>query len=103
MTGPEKITLGDKIIEVKPLKLGQLRGLLDALDAMQGKTGGPSIDAAADVLVVGLPGAELSRDIVLDLDASLEELNAAVAIVIRVAGRLKPVQSGEAMPVAPAA
>lgn len=95
----EKIKLGGKEFDIRPLKLGQLRGLLDALDEMGGKSGGGLIDAAAKVLVAGLaPGCpDLTVDAVLDLEATIDELNRAVAAVLKVAG-LSP--SGEAEPVA---
>ncbi|MFI4947775.1 MAG: hypothetical protein ACHQC9_03125 [Alphaproteobacteria bacterium] len=99
----EIVTLGERQFEVRPLKLGQLRHLLDALDEMTGKSGGALIEAAARVVTAGLAPAqpELTADTVLDLEASLEELNAAVAAVLRVAG-LTPRENatGEARPVA---
>lgn len=95
----ETITLGGRSFELRPLKLGQLRGLLDALDEMSGKSGGMLIEAAAKVVTAGLAPAnpDLTADTVLDLEATIAELNATVAAVLRVAG-LTP--SGEAPPVA---
>ena len=95
----ETTTLGGRRFEIRPLKLGQLRHLLDALDDMAGKSGGALIEAAANVVAAGLAPAhpELTADAVLDIEATIEELNAAVAAVLRVAG-LTPV--GEARPVA---
>ncbi len=95
----ETLTLGGRDFELRPLKLGQLRGLLDALDEMTGKSGGALIDAAAKVVAAGLAPAQPDLDpaAVLDLKATIEELNAAVTAVLRIAG-LTPV--GEAMPVA---
>ena len=104
----ETTTLGGRRFEIRPLKLGQLRHLLDALDDMAGKSGGALIEAAAKVVTAGLAPAQpdLTADAVLDLEASLEELNAAVAAVLRIAG-LTPVENapvenapGEARPVA---
>jgi hypothetical protein len=99
----ETVSLGGRRFEVRPLKLGQLRGLLDALDEMTGKSGGALIEAAAKVVTAGLAPAQpdLTADAVLDLEASLEELNAAVAAVLRIAG-LTPMENatGEAQPVA---
>ncbi len=99
MTETTTITLGGKQFEVRPLKLGQLRHLLDALDGMTGKSGGALIDAAAQVVAAGLVPAhpDLIADAVLDLEATIEELNAAVAAILSVAG-LHP--AGEAPPVA---
>src|SRR5437764_10644044 len=95
----ETITLGGRQFELRPLKLGQLRHVLDALDHMSGASGGALIEAAAHVVVAGLaPGhPELDAESVLDLEATVAELNAAVARVLRVAG-LHPV--GEPVPVA---
>ena len=99
----EAITLGGRGFEIRPLTLGQLRGLLDALDDMTGKSGGALIEAAAKVVTAGFAPAQpdLTTEAVLDLEATIEELNAAVAAVLRVAG-LTPLESatGEARPVA---
>src|SRR5712691_10819001 len=99
----ETIALGGRQFELRPLKLGQLRHLLDALDDMAGKSGGALIEAAAQIVTVGLAPAhpDLTRDAVLDLEATLDELNAAVAAILRIAG-LKPKDNaiGEAPPVA---
>lgn len=99
----ETITLGGRRFELRPLKLGQLRRLLDALEAMAGKSGGALIEAAAAVVAAGLAPAhpDLAADRLLDLEAGIEELNAAVAAVLRVAG-LQPAEAapGEAPPVA---
>jgi hypothetical protein len=95
----ETIALGGRQFEVRPLKLGQLRHLLDALDTMAGKSGGALIEAAAQIVAVGLGPThpELSTEALLDLEATVDELNTAVAAILRVAG-LKPV--GEKQPVA---
>lgn len=95
----ETVSLGGRDFEVRPLKLGDLRHVLDALDAMAGKTGGGLIEAAAQVVAAGIKPVypEISHDALLDLEATVEELNAAVAAVLRVAG-LAP--AGEARPVA---
>jgi len=95
----ETIALGGRHFELRPLKLGQLRHLLDALDAMSGKSGGGLIEAAAQVVAAGLTAAhpDFAVERVLDLEAGVDELNAAVAAILRVAG-LKPAEnaSGEA-------
>jgi len=95
----ETMILGGRRFEIRPLRLGQLRVLLDALDDMTGKSGGALIDAAAKVVTAGLAPAhpDLTADAVLDLEATIEELNATVAAVLRIAGLT---QSGEAQPVA---
>lgn len=98
----ETIRLGGREFALRPLRLGQLREVVDALDRMAGKTGGALIDAAAELIAAGLAPAhpEIDAPAVLELEASLDELNAAVAAVLRIAG-LQPV--GEAGPVAAAA
>ena len=104
----ETIVLGGLHLEVRPLRLGQLRHVLDALEEMAGKSGGGLIDAAAHVVAAGLAPAypELTAERVLDLEASIEQLNDAVAAVLRTAG-LRQLEDGagaqpmgEAQPVA---
>ena len=104
----EMIRLRARDFELRPLTLGQLRHLLDALDAMAGKSGGALIEAAAEVVTSGLAPAhpDLSANAVLDLEATIGELNAAVAAILRVAG-LHPLvnatgesAAGETRPVA---
>jgi hypothetical protein len=104
----ESVTLGGSHFEIRPLKLGQLRHVLDALEGMTGKSGGALIEASASVVTSGLAPAHpgLTVDGVLDLESTIEELNAAVAAILRIAG-LSPTQStlpektaGEARPVA---
>jgi len=99
----ETIGLGGHRFEVRPLKLGQLRHLLDALEGMAGKSGGALIEAAAQIVMAGLGPAhpDLTREAVLDFEATFEELNAAVTAILRVAG-LHPMEyaKGEARPVA---
>lgn len=95
----EHISLGGRDFELRPLKLGQLRNLLDALDEMTGKSGSDLIDSAAKVFAIGISSAhpELTVDDVLNLEATIAELNAAVAAVLKIAG----LQSmGEMPPVA---
>jgi hypothetical protein len=84
----ESVTLGGRRFDARPLKLGQLRHLLDALEGMTGKSGGALIAAAATVVTAGLAPAhpDLTVDVVLDLEATIEELNAAVAAILRIAG-----------------
>jgi hypothetical protein len=66
------------------------------------------VEAAAKMVAAGLAPAhpDLTADAVLDIEATIEELNAAVAAVLRIAG-LTPVENapvenapGEARPVA---
>src|SRR5947207_15578047 len=93
----ETIRLGGRDFTLRPPTLGQLRHLLDALDAMTGASGGALIDAAARLVAAGLAAAhpDLTLEAVLDLDASLAELNTAVAAILQSAG-LSPV--GEPIP-----
>ena len=97
----DTIRLGGRDFTLRPPTLGQLRHLLDALDAMAGASGGALIDAAARLVAAGLAAAhpELTTDAVLDLEASLADLNAAVAAILNCAG-LSPKESplGEADP-----
>jgi hypothetical protein len=98
------ITLGGRDFAVEPLKLGQLRTLLDALDDLSGKTGGAVIDSAARVIQAGLVRAipDLSLEAVLDLEATMDEVTASVAVILSVAGlsRASGAEPGEAVPVA---
>ena len=95
----DTIRLGGRAFDLRPLKLGQLRHVLDALDGMAGKSGGALVEAAAGVVAAGVSPAHpgVDGDTILDLEATLEELNAAVAAVLQAAG-LRPV--GEQGPVA---
>src|SRR5690242_13935442 len=99
----ETIRLGGREFALRPPTLGQLRHLLDALDAMSGASGGALIDAAAKLVTAGLAAShpELTVAAVLDCAATLPELNAAVAAILRMAG-LHPQElgQGEAGPVA---
>ena len=99
------IALGGREFDLRPLRLGQLRIVLDALGEMTGKSGGALIEAAAAVVAAGLKPAhpELTVAAVLELEANVTELNAAVAAVLdaaglRPAGETRPVASGEGIP-----
>ena len=104
----ETILLGGLRLEVRPLKLCQLRHVLDALEDMAGQSGGGLIETAVRVVAAGLAPAhpELTAEKVLDLEAGIEELNEAVAAVLRTAGLRQPESTtgaqtmGEAQPVA---
>src|SRR5260370_40015202 len=87
----ETIALGGRQFELRPLKLGQLRHLLDALDDMAGKSGGALIEAAAQIVTVGVGPAhpDLTRDAVLHLEATVDALNAAGAAILRISA-LRP-------------
>ena len=93
----DTISLGGRQFALRPLTLGELRPVLDALDAASGASGGGLIDAAARLLLAGLapsnPGLQL--DDILGLGASLDDANAAVATILGAAGL---VPAGEPMP-----
>src|ERR1051325_1591209 len=97
----DTIRLGGRDFTLRPPTLGQLRHLLHALAAIPGASGGALSDAAARLVAAGLAAAhpELTTNTVLDLEASLAELNAAVAAILDCAG-LSPKESplGEAEP-----
>ena len=99
----EIFELGGQRFEIRPLKLGQLRHLFDALEGMTAKSGGALIEAAAGVVAAGLQPAHpgLDAEAVLDLEAGIDELNAVVAAVLSIAG-LHPREpaTGEERPVA---
>jgi hypothetical protein len=92
----ETITLGGRRFEIRPLKLGQLRHLLDALEEISGKMGGAVIESAAKIVAVGLGPAypDLTAEAILDLEATVDELNTAVAAILLLAG-LRPGQPGQ--------
>ena len=104
---PAAIRLGGRDFTIEPLKLGQLRALLDALDDLSGKTGGAVIDAAARVIQAGLARAMpgLTIDAVLELEATMDEVTAAVSVILGVAGLSRTATAsgetplGEAAPV----
>lgn len=98
-----KITLGGRDLAIEPLRLGQLRTLLDALDDLSGKTGGAVIDAAARVIQAALARTmpDLSLDGVFELEATMDEVTEAVAVILKAAGlsRQGGANPGEAPPV----
>ena len=99
----DTIAIGGRNFELRPLKLGQLRHLFDALEEMTGKSGGSLIEAAAKVVAAGLQPAHpgLGTEALLDLEAGIDELNAAVAAILRLAGlHPKELAPGEGAPVA---
>jgi hypothetical protein len=98
------ISLGGRDFAIEPLKLGQLRTLLDALDDLSGKSGTAVIDAAARVIQAGLSRSmpDLSLDAVLELEATMDEVTEAVTVILRAAGlsRQEGKAPGETVPVA---
>jgi hypothetical protein len=78
-----------------------LRDIVDALGEMSGKNGGELIEASIDLLVAGLQSAhpDMSRDELKDLETDVQEINAAVAVVLEVAGlRVQENGAGEVAP-----
>ena len=102
------VTLGGREFALRPLTLGEVRPVLDALDGLAGlgaKTGGGALlDAAARIVHAGLAGGApgLTLDDVLALPATVDEVNRAVAAVLRLAG-LVPTEPrpGEPRPMEP--
>ena len=95
------VTLAGRDFAIRPLTLGQLRVVLDVVAGLPGKSGGELVEAAARIIQAGLsrdPATTLEA--VLAMEASLDEVNAAVAAILKAAG-LAP--SGEAVPAATAA
>jgi hypothetical protein len=101
MTGAV-VQFGGREFAIRPLTLGQLRQLLDVIADLPGKSGGALIDAAAQIIGAALTRCEpgLDSEAVLAMEASLDEINGAVAAILRLAG-LAPqeVKPGEAAPV----
>ena len=96
------VTLGGRDFTVRPLTLGQLRVVLDVVAGLPGKAGGELVEAAARIIHAGLSREDptVTLDSVLAMEASLDEVNATVAAILKAAG-LAP--SGEAVPAATAA
>jgi hypothetical protein len=104
MTAPT-IRLGGRGFEIQPLTLGQLRVLLDVVGDLTGKSGGELVEAAARIIVAGLARSEpdITLETVMSMEADLDELNGAVAAILKAAGLApKEPQTGEAAPVATA-
>jgi hypothetical protein len=96
------VTLAGRDFAIRPLTLGQLRVVLDVVAGLPGKSGGELVEAAARIIQAGLSRGDpaTTLDAVLAMEASLDEVNAAVAAILKSAG-LAP--SGEAVPAATAA
>lgn len=101
------VTLAGREVAIRPLTLGQLRVVLDVVSGLPGKAGGDLVEAAARIIQAGLSRDDpaVTLDAVLAMEASLDEVNAAVAAILQTAG-LKAAglsASGEAVPAATAA
>jgi hypothetical protein len=101
------VRLAGREFAIRPLTLGQLRVVLDVVGGLPGKGGGELVEAAARIIHAGLSRGEagLTLDAVLAMEASLDEVNAAVATILETAGLkaagLAP--TGEPVPAATAA
>jgi hypothetical protein len=96
-----RVQLGDKKFNVRKPKLGRLREIVDALGEMAGKEGGDLVDASIALLVAGLQSGDpdISIEKLKDIETDLHEINAAVGVVLRVAGlRTQDDGAGEVVP-----
>lgn len=101
VSSAKKMKLGERTFNVRRPKLGQLRKVVDALDAMAGKDGSALIDASVDLLVAGLHTAhpDLSADDLFDIETDIVELNSAVGMILVAAGLREAENApGEAAP-----
>lgn len=82
------ITLGARSYSIRPLTLGQLRGVLPAFARAAKLSAADGIDAAIDILAAALARdhAALTRDALLDVEATPTELAAAVAQIAELSG-----------------
>lgn len=100
------VHLAGRDFAIRPLTLGQLRQVLDVVGDLPGKSGGALVESAARIIHAGLVRDDpaLTLDAVLGMEASLDEINEAVAAILRAAG-LAPREPppGEEMPVATSA
>ena len=87
-----KITLGGADFAVRPLTLRQLRSVLPAF-ARAGAIGAEDgVDAAIEILAATLSRdhPEITREMLLDTEASVQELAEAVTTVARLSGLVAP-------------
>lgn len=89
------IRLGGAEFAIRPLTLRQLRSVLPAFARAAAITAEDGIDAAIEILAAALSRdhPEMSRDALLEIEASVEELAQAVGAVATLSGL---VPSGEA-------
>lgn len=97
----ESITLGMQEFAIPKLRLGQIRTILEETAKAPGLTGGAVIDVSARIIEAGLSRSNptMTYAAILDSEATLEEVNAAVALIIKAAG-LAPSGEAQAPPVA---
>ncbi len=90
------IRLGGADYAVRPLTLRQLRSVLPAF-ARAGAIGAEDgVDAAIEILAAALSRdhPDVTRDRLLDTEASVQELAAAVTTVARLSGLVPPGEAG---------
>lgn len=82
------ITLGGRDYAIRPLTLGQLRVVLPAFARAARLNAADGIDAAVDILAAALARdyRDLTRDALLDLEATPHELASAVACIAELSG-----------------
>ncbi|MGH6974243.1 MAG: hypothetical protein ACRED6_06415 [Stellaceae bacterium] len=88
MSAPTSITLGHRDYPIRPLTLGQLRVVLPAFVRAAKLNAAEGIDAAIDILAAALSRdhASLTRDALLELEATPHELATAVARIAALSG-----------------
>jgi hypothetical protein len=92
MTDPVTIRLGGAAFAVRPLTLRQLRSVLPAF-ARAGAIGAEDgVDAAIEILAAALSRdhPDITRERLLDTEASVQELAEAVTTVARLSGLVSP-------------
>ncbi|HEV2162222.1 MAG TPA: hypothetical protein VGR52_08335 [Stellaceae bacterium] len=82
------ITLGARDYAIRPLTLGQLRVVLPAFARAARLNATDGIDAAIDILAAALARdhGDLTRDVLLELEATPHELASAVARIAALSG-----------------
>lgn len=82
------ITLGGRGYALRPLTLGQLRGVLPAFARAAGLANEDAIDAAIDIIAAALTRDHpaLTREALLGLETKPVELIAAVDAIARLSG-----------------
>ena len=88
MSVPVSITLGARSYAIRPLTLGQLRIVLPAFARAAKLSAADGIDAAIDILAAALARdhASLTREALLEIEATPHELAAAVAQIAELSG-----------------
>ena len=92
MTDPVTIRLGGVDYAVRPLTLRQLRSVLPAFARAAAITADDGVDAAIEILAAALSRnhPDVSREMLLETEASVQELAEAVTAVARLSGLVSP-------------